>query len=111
MNNTGTAFTNHNPECTGIFFFLSKQPPINKSLDLPMGSDVNAILTANAMVTTVITEKKMTWYFDPRNHTLDQSKSCDGNPGADLRMSTEMTLLQLPFESSATVLSSDFYRE
>lgn len=41
-----------------FFFSLSKQPLINKSLDLPMGSYVKEVLAANAMVTIVITGKK-----------------------------------------------------
>lgn len=45
---------------------LSKQPLINKSLDLPIGSYVKEILAANAMVTIVITGKKQT------NNTLTQ---------------------------------------
>lgn len=56
MSYSGTAFTSHNPGCIGVLF-LSKQPSIYKSLDLPEGSDVNAILAANIMVVTVIIEK------------------------------------------------------
>lgn len=54
MSYKGTAFTNHNPECMRMFFPLSKQPLIDKSIDLPKGNDVNAILAANAVVTIVI---------------------------------------------------------
>ena len=86
-----------------------------------MGSYVKEILAANAMVTIVITgkkkqnkqtnKKKKTQYFDPRNQTLDQPQFWDGDPDADLRVCTEMICFQLPFQSSATMLSSDFSRE
>lgn len=60
-----------------------------------MWSDINAVLTANAMVTVVITErktKKSTWYSDPRNQTLDQPKSWDGNLGTGLCVCTKKRL-------------------
>lgn len=54
------------------FFFLSKHPLINKSIGLPKESDTNESLAANTMVTIVIIGgKKSTWYFGPRNQTLD----------------------------------------
>lgn len=55
MDYTGTAFRNHNLECIGIFFFLSKQPSINKSIELPKGNNVGAIPAANIMVVRAIT--------------------------------------------------------
>ena len=57
----------------GFFFFLSlsKQPLINKSLDLPMGSYVKEILAANAMVTIVITGKNQNKQTK-KNNTLTQ---------------------------------------
>lgn len=64
MKYSGKAFTNHNPECIGTFFFLSKQLLIN-NIDLPKASEVNTILAANATVTLVIIEKN-------RSDTLTQ---------------------------------------
>lgn len=76
-----------------------------------MGSYVKEILAANAMVTIVITEKNKSQYFDPRNQTLDQPQLWDGDPGADLCACMTMTFCPLPFEPSATMLSSGFSRE
>lgn len=97
-----------------IFLFsLSKQPLINKSLDLPMEA-MKEILAANAMVTIVITGKKQNKQKNKHNTLTQEIRLCGPTsilgwrPDADLRVCTEMICFQLPFQSSATMLSSDF---